>query len=357
MLLGTVLLLGILFLFGCTSKEVTSAKVYIQQDDWAKAEEQLREAVRLYPSDAEAHILLAEALGRKGEYGEMVKEIDASLEIGPQFKEKAKFLKEKYWVEAFNKGVGKVKAEKFDEALAAFKQCPVIDPERIDAYKNMAFVYMRMNSVDEAIPVYEKVIELDPKDTKTMLQLGSIFYEKKDYEKAIEVMNQILAIEPGNIDAISQKAFAYDSMGQSEEAFNAYKEALVQQPGNPDILFNLGRLHFIRNEYDQAIEQFEKVLESAPDDLEATLNIGNAYLSVAEEYMKPLRKSQDLSKAEATELKEKAIENYKKAIPFLEKAVEARPNATVWTNLGVAYINIGEKEKGEDAFKKSEEMN
>jgi len=56
-------------------------------------------------------------------------------------------------------------------------------------------------------------------------------------------------------------------------------------------------------------------------------------------------------------VKARANENYEKAIPYLEKATELRPDdASLWTNLGVAYINLGIKEKGEAAFKKAEEI-
>ena len=94
-----------------------------------------------------------------------------------------------------------------------------------------------------------------------------------------------------------------------------------------------------------------------PDDYESILNTGNAYLSLAEDDMKPLREGKEMSESEVKEIKDQAIENYKAAIPFLEKAVTLKPEDPVtWTNLGVAYINAGMKQKGEEAFKKSEEL-
>jgi Flp pilus assembly protein TadD len=353
----SVLLLGILFLFGCQSKELTSAKVYIQQDDWEKAEEQLKIAVDLYPNDAEAHALLGEAYGRRGAYKLMTDELEASLAAGPQQSEKVNYLKDKYWVQNFNNGVNKVKSENFAEALDLFENCFTIDPNRVDAYKNAAFVHIRMQNLDKAIDNYKKAIEIDPKDTKIMLQLGSLYYDKKEYEKCIEVMDNVLAVEPGNIEALSQKAFSYDSMGETDKAFAEYGKALEQKPGDADLLFNLGRLYYMKKDYSNAIKQFEKVLETAPGDQEATLNIGNAYLSIAEEHMKPLREGNELTEDQIKEAKDKAVENYKEAIPWLEKAVEQKPDDSgLWTNLGVAYINAGMKEKGEAAFKKADEL-
>lgn len=353
----SVLLLGILCLFGCQSKELTSAKVYIQQDDWEKAEEQLKAAVELYPNDAEAHALLGEAYARKGEYKLMNEHFEASLAVSPKSSERIKYLRDKYWVQNFNNGVNQVKAEDFQKALELFENCYLIEPERLDAYKNAAFVYLKLGSIDKAIESYEKVIELDPKDTKVMLQLGQLYYETKQYDKCVETMDQILAMEPDNIDALSQKAFAYDSMGESERAFEQYTQALEKEPANTDLLFNLGRLYYMKKDYSNAIAQFEKVLEASPGDYEATLNIGNAYLSIAEEHMKPIREGLELTEAQIDDAKKNAIDNFKNAVPYLEKAVEQKPDdPALWTNIGVAYINAGMKDKGEAAFKKAEEL-
>jgi Flp pilus assembly protein TadD len=57
-------------LWACQSKEVTSAKVYIQQGDWNKAIEQLQIAVQTYPNDPEAHYLLGRGYAEKGMYKE-----------------------------------------------------------------------------------------------------------------------------------------------------------------------------------------------------------------------------------------------------------------------------------------------
>ena len=46
-------LFGLLVLSGCGMKELTSAKVYIQQKDWDEAIKQLERAVELYPDHAE----------------------------------------------------------------------------------------------------------------------------------------------------------------------------------------------------------------------------------------------------------------------------------------------------------------
>lgn len=41
---------------------------------------------------------------------------------------------------------------------------------------------------------------------------------------------------------------------------------------------------------------------------------------------------------------------YKEAIPFLEKALSLAPHCNIYTNLGVAYFEAGDKEKSQSTF-------
>jgi Flp pilus assembly protein TadD len=48
---------------------------------------------------------------------------------------------------------------------------------------------------------------------------------------------------------------------------------------------------------------------------------------------------------------------YQQAIPYLEKALSIKDSdANVWNNLGVAYVNVGNTEKGQEAFDKAETL-
>ena len=70
--------------------------------------------------------------------------------------------------------------------------------------------------------------------------------------------------------------------------------------------------------------------------------------------------SDELAKVPAKEIeakKKQETEFYKQAVPYLEKASELKPDdASVWNNLGVAYVNIGEEKKGKEAFDRSEAL-
>jgi len=357
-------------MFGCRSKEVESALIYInQQNDWDKAMEQLEMAVQVNPADIEAHVYLGEGYGRRGEYQKMNEHFDTAMKLmeapgkaNQKFIDKINFERDKFWRQCFNKGVQNVKADKLADAAVDFNNCVLIDPNRPEAYRNLAYVNERTDNIESAIKNYEEVIKINPKDVESMSYVGRLYMRAKQYDKTIEMMDKILAVDSMNVDAIAQKAMAYDFMGESEKAFAAYEDALSKRPDDTDLLFNLGRLYFLKENFDEAIKNFKKVLEKNPDDFESNLNIGNAYLSLAQKVLKKEREmsAEELSKIPVKEIKAKKAketELYNKAIPYLKKAAELKPDdASVWNNLGVAYVNIGEEKLGKEAFEKAEAL-
>jgi len=368
--LSLLLLFLAVMMFGCRSKEVESALIYInQQNDWDKAMEQLQQAVQVNPADLEAQVYLGEGYGRRGEYQKMNEHYDAAKKLmegagkaNQKFAEKINFDTDKFWRESFNKGVANVKAEKLADAALNFQNCIVIDANRPEAHRNLGYVNLQTENLEAAITNYQEVIRINPKDTETMGDLGRLYMRVNQYDKTIEIMDKILEIDPLNVDAVAQKAMAYDFLGQSDKAFAAYEEALSKRPDDPDLLFNLGRLYFLKDDYDRAIENFKKVLEKNPDDFESNLNIGNGYLSLAQNVLKAEREmeSKELEKVPEKVIKAKKepeAEYFKNAVPYLEKAVQVKPDdSVVWYNLGVAYTNVGMKEKGEEAFEKADAL-
>ncbi len=368
--LSLLVLFLVVMLFGCRSKEVESALIYInQQNDWPKAMEQLQLAIQTNPNDIEAHVYLGEGYGRQSKYQKMNEHFDTAMKLmeapgkaDQKFIDKINVDRDKFWRESFNKGVSKVKAEKLADAAVDFQNCIIIDAERSEAYRNLGYVDLQTDNVESAIKNYEEVIRINPKDTQTMADIGRLYMRIEKHEKTIEMMDKILAIDPLNVDATAQKAMAYDYLGESEKAFAAYEEALAKRPDDTDLLFNLGRLYFLKEEYEKAVEYFKKVIEKSPDDFESNLNTGNAYLSLAQSVLKKEREmsSEELAKVPPDKIKakkEKETEYYKMAIPYLEKAAELKPDdGSVWNNLGVAYVNIGEEEKGKEAFDRSEAL-
>ncbi len=362
MVAAVVLGIFVMLFTACQTKEVTSAKVYIQQDNWDKAIEQLEMAVELYPTDPEAFYLLGEGMAQKQNWERMNEMFEKSLKIAPTFEQQIKNTREKNWVNQFNSGVSKLNNNNVEGALENFRTAKVIDSSRVEVYKTLGITYTRVDSLEKAKDSFRKVLEIEPDNKDAFVGLANIHFQLKEYDKVVEVETRALEVDPDDKDAIANLALAYDYLGEFDKAKETYEKALEKNPGDIDLLFNLARLHFMNSEYDEAIELFNQVLAANPDDFSANLQVGNAYLSMGDEYRKELVEKDNTGQDVSVEERARLQEFYQKAIPYLLRALEignANPDITVdaalYNNLGVAYINIGDRENGELYFKKAEE--
>ncbi|KAA3653233.1 MAG: tetratricopeptide repeat protein [Calditrichaeota bacterium] len=354
-----ILILMAAFLIGCQPKEITSAKVYKQQNDWDNAIVQLENAVKLYPTNAEAHFLLGEAYGEKKRWTDMSKEFDESLKISSAHETDIKYYRDKYWVENFNKGVELFNKDELEKSAEHLNTAIIIDPSRAESYRNLAVTNVRLDKMDEAIKAYQQAIAADESHIETINNMGLTYFQMNKFEDAIETFKKVLAVDAANEKAISTVAFAYDRLGQTDKAIAAYEDALKNDPDNADLLFNYARLFYQKEDYNKAISILEKVVENNPDDYESLLSVGDSYLRIAESFKTDANKidSDGGSVTKIEELRGLAKESYEKAIKYLEHAFGIKDDVpTIWHNLGVAYINAGRVEEGTKAFEKAEAL-
>ena len=173
----TVAIVGML-INGCQVKEVTSAQVYIQQDNWDKAMEQLEQATKLYPANAEAWFLLGQGYSRKNDFEAMNAAFEKSLAAAPNYRQQIVYEQDRQYVSYFNNGHKRASSQMYEDALKDFETCVQIDPERPGTYKNLGFVYVQMGDMEKATSFYEKALELDPKDIDSMRSLNSLYLQQ-----------------------------------------------------------------------------------------------------------------------------------------------------------------------------------
>ncbi|MFQ5602273.1 MAG: tetratricopeptide repeat protein [bacterium] len=344
---------------GCQPKELTSAKIYLKNNEWPNALEQLQAAVENYPDNPEAHFLLGITYGHYQRFADMVKQFQLSLAISDKFLHEIIAERERYWIEKYNAGIIALERKDYDQAEALLTDAMVIDSTKHEAHKKLALIFLQTNQTDKALTVYKLLLQKSPKDLNLLISMGNLYYSQNKYPEAIIILEKVLTLEPDHRDALANLALSYDALGESEKSEKVYQRAVAANPLDRDLIFIYGVHLFKKNQFSRAIELFERVLELNSDDFSAISNIGNAYLGLAENLRKKLKQPavQSKSPAEIRNIKDQAILNYSRAIPYLEKVLELRPDSpNLWRNLGVAYINIGEKEKGEEALIKSEQL-
>jgi len=367
--------------FQCSSTELTSAKLYIQQKNYEKAIDALQKEVQKNPKSDEGYYLLGVVLGEKERYTEMTDAYSKSLSISNKFSENIGSSKKYFWANLFNKGVGYYqKGTKsddkdstklfYDKSIDAFNSAIEIEPDSADTYKNLAFVYMSSQEYDKAVSPLEKLIEKE-NALDGYKFLSEIFYVKgveyknkydndkvlsdsleamKYFDKAISVAEQGRKKYPDDSDILLTLSNAYIGANKIEVAIDAFKTGVEKDPSNQYYRYNYGVLLLGKNDFAGAEEQFKKALEIDPEYYNASYNLAVTYVKWGAYINKVADEKGDLNNKEYKE-------KYQKALPYLEKIVQnKKDDAQMWELLGKVYSVLGMQDDASNAFKKADEL-
>ena len=366
--------------FECSSTELTSAKLYIQQKNYDKALEVLKEEVNKNPKSDEGYYLLGMVYGEKGEYDNMVNAYNSSLAASDQFSKDIHDSKVYYWANLFNKGVINYqngnKAQDpdsvkvfYDKSSNAFENAIKIEPDSANTYRNLSFVYISEKNYDKAIPVLETLIQ--KRSTLDGYKfLGEILYDKgikqmakykegKDvqdsvqamdtFNKAINVLEKGRKEFPNDSDILLTLSNSYIAANKVEVAMDAFRAGVEREPENKYYRYNLGVLYLGAKDYTKAEEQFKKAVEIDPNYENANYNLAVTYVRWATEMRDSLEAHEDTSRT--------FLGVYRKALPYLETVVQNESEKpVVWELLGKVYAILGMQDDATNAFSKADKL-
>lgn len=377
-LIFSVMLIAVMVFSGyqCSSTELTSAKLYIQQKNMDKALDALKKEVEKNPKSDEGYYLMGYIYGEKEETDNMIKAYNSSLSISKKFEKDIEAAKRSYWANFFNRGVGLFNRAVssanedsskmyFDRSIFAFEQAVIAEPDSPDTYKNIAFVYMNLQKLDEAIPPLKKLIELE-KSVDGYKFLGEIYYNKgqmlqsngthsdsveakKLFASALEILEEGRKLFPDDGDILLFLANSYIAADKIDVAIDAFKSGVEKDPQNKFYRYNYGVLLLGANEYQKSTEQFKVALDIDPNYENAIYNMAVAYVK----WGAILGKEADDKGVESDESKAK----YREALPYLEKYVGIKTDdIAVWELLGKVYSVLGMIDDAQKAFDKADAL-
>lgn len=196
-------------------------------------------------------------------------------------------------------------------AFKYFKRTLQIAPTWPFPYLIEGLLYMDLNMNHEAIAAFEKALSLKSDFKLALINLGVVYSRFKDDEKEISYYNKALQIEkPENVIMFANLGMHYRTRGAYDSAMYYYKKGYAT---DPDDIFNLSGMIkcFNRiNQKDSAVFYLEKLKNTNAVSYDDYKDIGDAYLDMKE---------------------------FEHAIASYKKALEIKPTAYGYNNIGFAY--------------------
>lgn len=360
--------------FQCGSAETTSAKLYMQQKQWQKAEESLLKETQKNDKDEEAWYLLGQVRLELKNYKGMNDAFTKALGLSDAHRPEITRNRLAIWAVMYNDGVGyynkgKENAANYDSSLVDFNTAISLVPDSAGTYYVAALTYYAKKDNNSAMQELEIALQKKPDFTEAARFLGQLHYMKAseridakdeagaqaEYQQAAVAFRAAYKADPNNPDNITNLIDVYERTKNSEMALQLTSEAVKKDPNNKVFRYAYGVFLLKQDKYAESIQEFTKVLELDPAYTDATYNLGVAYLNwgVSMKVEADKRAESDKKGSKGKEAKEDTAykEKFRAALPYLEKVAGSRKDdALLWQQLGKIYANLNMVDKSKAAF-------
>lgn len=233
--------------------------------------------------------------------------------------------------------------EDYSNAEVYFKEAIKIDPNLIEAYRNLGYVYDNQEKYDDAIVQFEKAIDANP-DTELKAEclksIGDVYYYNQEkYDDALTEYNKILELNVDN--AFKSETFKaigqiYVLKGDNNQALKKFSEAKELDNTLWDAQLQLASA-ICDKDSDEGLAQYKQIIKSNPNsDLAA-----KAYIEIGGIYSDGNHIKEDFNEAE---------KNYREAIKISPNSKLA---AVALNNIGAIYYSQKKKDTAIENYKEA----
>ena len=277
-----------------------------------------------------------------------------------------------------NLATGKYKLKKFDEAANLFQSLAITNmlmtgKKDTSNFYNACVCAQKAKNQTKMFEYNNQMIELgiaSPYNYQTIYELK---VSQNDTMSAMDFLNKGRTQFPNDVYLMNKETEIFLQKGQQEKALANLQTVIAKEPNNAFLQCAIGTVYDnLANpkgksgkdttkpaEYEtyitKALEHYQKAvdLKSSNQDsyYNALYNLGALYHNYGINYY-----NNAMSKATLTELAKKqkdidakSMEYYKKAIPYLEQALDVKPNdPTAMQALRTLYYKTGNETKGKE---------
>lgn len=191
---------------------------------------------------------------------------------------------------------------------------------------------IQQGKLEESIEYFDKAIELNPTESLLWYMKGRLLIDLNRCDEAIELLDKSFDLNPLQIRSLCTKGIAYEKLGKYDEAMACYDEAIILEPDDVNAYGLKGTLYLMHlKDYDNAIKYLNQAKRIDPKNSMTWNNLGDAYLNIGE---------------------------FEKGLDCCEKARYLDPNNfRAWFTTGEIYYELHEYDKAMEYAIKASEIN
>ncbi len=241
-------------------------RLYRLDNDSAKAEAELKLAVKLDPNSEEAVTTLALLYSDEGDTSHALQVLSAVPDSGRSAKLYAAL------------GATYEQRKDYKSAIDAYKHAIQLDRDNLDAIRGLAENFLNDGQIDAALDQYKVIADANPEDAQTYLRISEIYRRQGKYDQALENLKKAEAMVPDALEVPYNVAVVYEAQGRYDEAIKILQD-LLKKTEKPEASYSqadrnnrgifierLGMVYRDQENYPAAVETFRKMLTLGGDD-------------------------------------------------------------------------------------------
>jgi protein O-GlcNAc transferase len=292
--------------------------LYAMEKDWAPAEQEFSEALRLRDDLASAHLHLGLVLQAEQKPG-AIEECTRAYALAPGDP-----------VIALAAGKALADAGRDSEAVPVLEHAVELQPKSAEAAYQLAIVLQRVDRVPEAIDLLKRVVHSEPANAAALTNLGIALAQMHKATEGIPFLKKAVTINPSDPTAHQDLAAAYIQINQIDDAVAELKIAIKMSPDSPQLHYDLGTAYKLQDDATDAIPELETAAKLNPAGSEPPYVLGLLYLQVG---------------------------RYQEAAQQLELSLRLHPqNGEGWATLGSVYSKLDRLPEAASALRKAIEQ-
>lgn len=233
----------------------------------------------------------------------------------------------------FKQGSTQFEAKDFENALKSFEtQIKITESDKyagaIDTgmYYNAGLAAVNSGKYDKAIPYFEKCAEMKYLGITPYYQIYESYLGKGDTVKAESILMNLTNVFPNDKTITLQLIDLYLKSNKNDEALKYIKIAKENDTTNYSLYYAAGIMYLNQNKFDEAITELTKSIELKSDFYDNQYALGVSYINKAADMFVKANDIMDIKKYTAATDEANIV--YSKALPYMEKAHELKPEDT-----------------------------
>ncbi len=243
--------------------------IYMKRNDYKRAEEMLKQAVNIRPSDPRNRYNLGYVLMKQGKKERAAEELREAERLGEKDTEILESVGDAY-----------ITMKNYDRGLETFQKLADINSRNVKVLFRLGEIYYEQGDLDRAYESFRKITAIEPATENARiawLNMGSILDDTQRYDEAVDAYQKALTLNPKDHRAYYLMGISYKKAERPEEAIRAWKKASELKPSDPAPRIAVADYYYQRGFYDLAETEYQEIANRWPEIQEPHYKIATLY--------------------------------------------------------------------------------